>query len=260
MTARRSDSTTSLLLAAAIGSAWLVLHIGAIFFWHWTPLTIVASLFVVVVQAWLSTGLFIVEHDCMHGSFAPGRRTLNTVVGTVCLGAYAGLSYRALYPKHHAHHAAPGTESDPDFNAKAPRSALPWFAAFFRTYYTNAQILRITSAAILYMLLGASLPNIVIFWAMPALLALAQLFLFGTYLPHRHEDAPFADSHNARGNTLPPLASLATCFHFGTYHHEHHLSPQTPWWRLPGFRTSGERLVDRGSRGDGAASALHLGS
>ncbi|MFA9473554.1 MAG: fatty acid desaturase [Filomicrobium sp.] len=26
--------------------------------------------------------------------------------------------------------------------------------------------------------------------------------------------------------------SLLTCFHFG-YHHEHHLQPDVPWWRLP---------------------------
>ena len=31
------------------------------------------------------------------------------------------------------------------------------------------------------MLLGASLLNIVMFWAVPAVLALMQLFVFGTY-------------------------------------------------------------------------------
>jgi len=86
------------------------------------------------------------------------------------------------------------------------------------------------------MLLGASLPNIVAFWAVPAVLALGQLFLFGTFLPHRHDRGSFADAHNARSNGLRPAMSLVTCFHFGAYHHEHHLSPGTPWWRLPTFR------------------------
>jgi beta-carotene ketolase (CrtW type) len=113
----------------------------------------------------------------------------------------------------------------------------PWFASFFRSYYTHGQIARITVAAIAYMLLGASLLNIVAFWAVPALLALVQLFLFGTYLPHRHAETPFADRHNARSSGLSPLLSLMTCFHFGAYHHEHHLSPGTPWWRLPGVRS-----------------------
>ncbi|MDP1027001.1 fatty acid desaturase [Sphingomonas sp. KR1UV-12] len=199
-------------------------------------MTIPLAGLIVLLQAWLSTGLFIVAHDCMHGSLAPGRPSLNTVVGTLCLGAYAGLSYGALLPKHHAHHAAPGTPEDPDFHAGAPRRALPWFVSFFRNYYTHGQLVRITLAAVVYLILGASLLNIVVFWALPALLALAQLFVFGTYLPHRHDSRPFADRHNARSNTLRPALSLLTCFHFGAYHHEHHLSPGTPWWRLPAFR------------------------
>lgn len=233
---RAATTRTSLLLALAIAGGWLAIHVGGIFFWRWQPATLPVAALLILVQAWLSTGLFIIAHDCMHGSFAPGRRRWNALVGTACLGAYAGLSYRALYPMHHRHHAAPGTEHDPDFHAGAPRRALPWFVHFFRGYYTHGQILRITVAAIVYMLLGASLLNIVVFWALPALLALAQLFLFGTYLPHRHADTPFADAHNARSNGLSPLASLATCFHFGAYHHEHHLSPQTPWWQLPRVR------------------------
>ena len=239
MTRRAGDMRSSILLAAAIGTGWVALHVGGIFFWRWSPATVPLAGVAILIQAWLSTGLFIVAHDCMHGSLAPGRPRLNVAVGTACLAAYAGLSYRALLPKHHAHHAAPGTEQDPDFHAAAPARALPWFASFFRNYYTHGQIVRITVAAILYMLAGASLVNIVVFWAVPALLALAQLFLFGTYLPHRHGEMPFVDAHNARSNALSPLASLITCFHFGAYHHEHHLSPHTPWWRLPGVRAAG---------------------
>ncbi|MET0269583.1 MAG: fatty acid desaturase [Sphingomonas sp.] len=234
-----ADSRAGLVLAAAIGGLWLTVHVATIFFWRWTPMGVVMAVPLILLQAWLSTGLFIVAHDCMHGSLSPGRAGWNRVVGTMCLSAYAGLSYAALLPKHHAHHAAPGTERDPDFHAHAPDRALPWFVSFFRNYYTHAQILRITLAASVYMLLGASLVNIVAFWAVPALLALTQLFLFGTYLPHRHGTMPFADAHNARSNGLSPFASLMTCFHFGAYHHEHHLSPATPWWRLPSVRRAG---------------------
>jgi beta-carotene ketolase (CrtW type) len=237
---RPADTASiSLMLAASIGVAWIAIHVGGIFFWQWSAASGVLAVPLVLLQAWLSTGLFIVAHDCMHGSFASGHGARNTIVGTLCLGAYAGLSYRVLYPKHHMHHAAPGTDADPDFNPDAPRDAGSWFLRFFRGYYTHAQIVRITVAALVYMLLGATLLNIVVFWAIPALLALVQLFVFGTYLPHRHEAAPFADAHNARGNESSSLISLATCFHFGTYHHEHHLSPMTPWWRLPRMRRSG---------------------
>lgn len=225
-----------LLLAAAIGGAWLAIHVGGIFLWQWGPGTVPLAVLLVLVQAWLSTGLFIIAHDCMHGSLAPGRPLVNRAVGTLCLGAYAALSYRALLPKHLAHHSAPGTDADPDFHPGEPRRMLPWFVRFFRGYYTHGQIVRITAVALIYLLLGASLLNIVIFWAVPAVLALVQLFVFGTYLPHRHHDQPFADEHRARSNDLPPLGSLLTCFHFGGYHHEHHLSPGTAWWQLPRVR------------------------
>ncbi|WP_294393850.1 fatty acid desaturase [uncultured Sphingomonas sp.] len=236
MTSAARDAGANLLLAAAIGSAWLAIHIGCIFLWEWRVQTAPIAVALIVAQTWLSTGLFIIAHDCMHGSFGPRWPRLNTLVGTLCLAAYAGLSYRVLYPKHHAHHRAPGTEDDPDFHPTEPRRAWPWFVRFFTGYYTHAQILRITAAAIVYMLLGVSLLNIVAFWAVPALLALGQLFVFGTYLPHRHEDAAFVDGHHARSNGWSPLASLLTCFHFGAYHHEHHLSPHMPWWQLPRVR------------------------
>jgi beta-carotene/zeaxanthin 4-ketolase len=232
---------TGLILAIGIMLGWLAIHLGGIFLWRWQAETAVLAVPVILVQAWLSTGLFIIAHDCMHGSLAPGRPKLNTAIGTLCLAAYAGLSYRALYPKHHAHHRAPGTADDPDFHPGEPRRLGPWFVRFFLGYYTHGQILRITGVAVVYMLLGASLLNIALFWAVPALLALGQLFVFGTYLPHRHEDAPFADHHNARSTRLSPLASLLTCFHFGGYHHEHHLSPGTPWHRLPRLRGTGPR-------------------
>ena len=227
---------TGLLLAAAIGAAWLVIHIGGIFFWTWRAELVPVAVMLVLLQTWLSTGLFIVAHDCMHGSLVPGHRRANEVIGTLCLAAYAGLSFGALLPKHHAHHAAPGSPDDPDFHPDEPRRALPWFIRFFTGYYTHGQILRITLVASIYLFLGASLIDIVVFWAIPALLALVQLFVFGTYLPHRHADEPFADRHHARSNGLGHLGSLITCFHFGGYHHEHHLSPGTPWWRLPTVR------------------------
>jgi beta-carotene ketolase (CrtW type) len=90
------------------------------------------------------------------------------------------------------------------------------------------------------MLLGASVWNILLFFAVPGILSSLQLFYFGTFLPHRHVDdggeAQFADHHRARSSDFGYLLSLLTCFHFG-YHHEHHLQPGTPWWRLPGARS-----------------------
>lgn len=240
--ARGRQTLAGLGLAAAMIAAWLAIHITGIFFWTWRPATVPIAIVLVSAQAWLSTGLFIVAHDAMHGSLAPGRPRLNGVIGTLCLGLYAALSYRTLRPKHGAHHRHPGSPLDPDFHAGEPRRLLPWFVRFFSGYYTHGQILRITAVALVYvLLLGAPLANIVIFWAIPALLALAQLFIFGTYLPHRHDETPFADHHNARSSAFSAPIALLTCFNFGGYHHEHHLHPATPWWLLPSTRAAVRR-------------------
>ena len=124
-------------------------------------------------------------------------------------------------------------EGDPDFHVAGPRLFWRWYASFFREYFGWSQIAIITLVFTLYWaVLRAPILNCLLFWSVPSIGASLQLFVFGTWLPHRHEDAPFADRHNARTLDYPWLVSLLTCFHFG-YHLEHHLSPQTPWWALP---------------------------
>lgn len=234
-----ADTAIGLALAAALVSAWVAMHVWAIFVHDWTLAEAPLAALLILVQGWLSTGLFITAHDAMHGSLAPGRPALNRAIGTLCLAIYAGLSFSRLLPKHRAHHRHSGTKDDPDFDTAHPRALLPWFVTFFRGYYSHAQNLRIAAVALAYVWIGGAAPlGIALFWAVPALLALVQLFVFGTYLPHRHEAAAFADHHHARSRRGSPLASLLTCFHFGGYHHEHHLSPATPWWRLPASATA----------------------
>jgi beta-carotene ketolase (CrtW type) len=228
-----------LFIAALVIGAWLVVHLFGIFAWRASEHGWLLAAALILLQTWLSTGLFILAHDAMHGALAPGRPHWNRRIGTMCLMLYAGLSYRQLLTKHSAHHRHSGTEGDPDFHAGNPSRALPWFGRFFATYYTHGQFIRISVAALVYsVLLGASYGNILLFWAVPAVLALGQLFFFGTYLPHRHEQDEFADDHRARSLGFTPALSLLTCFHFGGYHHEHHLSPGTAWWQLPGLRRS----------------------
>lgn len=238
---RTKQRLLGLGIAALLVGAWLSIHLFGIFLWQASQHGWIAAAALVAVQTWLSTGLFITAHDAMHGTLAPGRRRWNQLVGGLCLMLYAGISYRQLLPKHAAHHRHAGTAQDPDFHAPDPRRLLPWFGRFFATYYTHGQFIRITAAALVYILvLGAAVENILLFWAVPALLALAQLFVFGTYLPHRHGPDQFADEHRARSMSGSAIVSLLTCFHFGGYHHEHHLSPGTAWWQLPRFRRERE--------------------
>ncbi|GGE08014.1 beta-carotene ketolase [Polymorphobacter glacialis] len=232
-----SDAIVSQFLAAAIVATWAGIHFTTILGHSADGLGWAAIASIVAVQTWLSAGLFIIAHDAMHGSLVPGRPGRNRAIGRLVLMMYAGLDYDRMLPAHHQHHRHTGTAADPDFCMASPRRATTWFLRFFGNYYSHVQLVRITAMALVYMALGASFLDIAVFWAVPALLALAQLFVFGTYLPHRHGDDEFADHHRARSGA-GGIVSLISCFHFGGYHHEHHLNPGTPWWRLPSLRRS----------------------
>lgn len=251
--AARRQTRIGVSLAAAIVAAWLAIHVTGIFFWQWSWAAVPIAAAMVLVQTWLSTGLFIIAHDSMHGALAPSAPRLNRVIGATCLSLYACLSYARLLPQHHLHHKQTGRAGDPDFHGGDP-SLFGWFGQFFRTYYSHGQIIRITLVALVYtLLLGAPLGNIVLFWAVPALGAVAQLFVFGTWLPHREREEPFADDHRAHSISIGAMASLLTCFHFGGYHHEHHLSPGTPWWGLPARRRAiAAKATDRHTVGEHA--------
>lgn len=230
-----------LALAGAVITAWLAVHVSMIFFMRLEtmPAWLVAG--AVALQCWLSVGLFIVAHDCMHGALAPGHGAANTAIGTLCLALYACFDYRRLLPKHHLHHRHSGHAGDPDFLDSEPRSFWRCYARFFATYVSAGQLLAIAAVTWGYvLLLGAPLANVLTFWALPSILSSLQLFTFGTYLPHVPDAAPFADRHNARSNDYAVWLSLLTCFHFG-YHHEHHLHPGVPWWRLPSLRAARRR-------------------
>ena len=242
---RTRQTTIGLSLAALLIGGWVALHLGAVFLFPLhrvaeEPVWGAAAVVIVLVQSWLGAGMFIVAHDAMHGSLAPGRPRVNGAVGQLALGLYAGFPFRDMMVKHHLHHRHAGGEGDPDFHVGAPRSFWRWYAKFFREYWGWPQQLAITGLLLLYLLLGADPMNTAVFWGLPAIGSSLQMFVFGTWLPHRHEGphgapAPFADRHNARTLDYPWLLSLVTCFHFGL-HLEHHHSPDTPWWRLPAYR------------------------
>lgn len=227
-----TDSHVNLgpLYAALIFVAWAIIHIYSVFF-HTLSAPLWQTLGLIALQCWLYTGLFIVAHDTMHGSLIPGRERLNAVIGTSILFVYAGFNWRKMREAHHDHHNFSGTEKDPDFNAANPHAFWPWYKKFFLTYFGWQQVFILIGFTLTYILLGANYINTIVMWAIPAILSSVQLFYFGTYRTHKHADA-FPDEHNARTNEFNGFASLMSCFHFG-YHHEHHLFPHEPWWRLP---------------------------
>lgn len=233
-----TQAAVGLTLAVMVIAAWAALHVHAMFFYSWGAHSVLTAPMLVAVLCWLYVGLFIIAHDSMHGSLAPFRPGTNRAFGRLTLLIYAGFDFDALNKKHHLHHRHSGTEDDPDFSDAPPHGFWRWYYEFMAEYFSGREAIVVTLAVWVYVgLFGVPLVNVLAFWAAPALLSSLQLFTFGTYLPHVPAHPAFSDRHNARSNDYPVWLSLLTCFHFG-YHHEHHLFPGVPWWRLPTARAA----------------------
>lgn len=191
--------------------------------------------FAVAWMTWLFTGLFITAHDAMHGAITRAHPRLNHGLGAIAVAAYAMFDYRRLRRAHRQHHARPARSGDPDWHDGRRTTLLWWFLTFARRYLSLGQMVRLLVVFWAVQEVVAT-PNFLLFWAVPSLLSVGQLFFFGTYLPHREPEGGHTNRHHATSTPLGRLASLATCFHFGGYHLEHHEHPSEPWWRLPQLR------------------------
>ena len=235
------QGAVGLLLAAAIIGAWLAVHVYGVFFFPWSVATAPLALALVAVETWLGAGMFIVAHDAMHGSLAPGRPRLERLIGQVALGIYAAFDFGKLNAKHHDHHRTPGAEGDPDFHVAGPTLFWRWYLQFFTTYFGWWEMARLTAAVGVYVLiLKAPLVNMLVFWALPAILSSLQLFAFGTWLPHRHAEPGFPRP-SQRPHPGLWLAGLAL-----------HLLPLRPAPRAP--PAAGRPVVAVARRAPGAGS------
>jgi beta-carotene ketolase (CrtW type) len=189
-----------------------------------------------LLQILLYTGLFITAHDAMHGLVGFRNPKLNNFIGQLALTLFALFSLQKMLPKHKKHHTHPASNEDPDYHSDDNSSLVAWYSKFFLGYTSWMQIISLVVLFnIMHHLLGIELINLILFWALPSILSSMQLFYFGTYLPHRDGSPKFVDEHRARSNDYPEWLSFLTCYHFG-YHHEHHLYPWVPWWKLPKVR------------------------
>ena len=226
-------------IASAVISSWLFVWAASL---AWgdastTPLWLLLPW--IMALSFLYTGLFITAHDGMHGTIAPGRPLLNYRIAQLSVFLYACFSLKHLREEHFKHHQFPGQVADPDWNGGKGPNLLRWYFRFMFHYLRPTQLLLITAATQFAQHgLGIPLPRIMAFWVIPSLLSTLQLFYFGTYLPHRDplpEERDFVDAHRARSAPWTSWITLLTCYHFGI-HHEHHLYPSVPWWRLPSKR------------------------
>jgi len=226
-------------LKGVLAGGLVMASLGVSLFWSiWlgaekVGLGLGAALF--LFHTFLFTGLFITSHDSMHGSLAPHFPRLNRWMGKAALFLYAGFSYRHLLESHGKHHSYVATEKDPDF-ARGNQNFFPWFFNFLWHYRSLRPFLFYQVISILVLVSGGDFLLYLLLWCVPALLSAAQLFYFGTYLPH-HERPEGYNSMRAFSVDYPVWLSFLTCYHFG-YHFEHHYSPGTPWWRLPSLRKS----------------------
>ncbi|MFM1799250.1 MAG: hypothetical protein RLZZ117_1528 [Cyanobacteriota bacterium] len=241
-----SSTRRSLGLAAGIVLGWL----GSWTLLLPTSLTHLSPLLVslaVVARTLLQTGLFIVAHDAMHGTLWPERPIANRRIGQFALMLYAVLPYERCRRNHHLHHRHAGTSLDPDHHPEGQPGLLRWFHRFMASYLSPEQL---TALVVVWLALAAlaairsssPLANVALYGAFPTLLSALQLFLVGTFLPHRVAASPRSalDSreesrHQPRSLAWPCWLSLLSCYHFG-YHWEHHAYPQLAWHELPAAR------------------------
>jgi len=242
----RSDSWRGLVISLLIIGTWLVLTIAAVCA-PWTQTVAWSALVPVVVATltFLATGLFIVAHDAMHGSVAPAWPRVNHAIGSLALGVYAFLPYRRFLRAHRAHHRDPVGPTDPDGHAPGTVHPVAWYLRFLRNYLSPVPFVVF---AVLFNVcihvLHIETWRLLTFWIAPLVLSTVQLFVFGTYLPHRPSVTRANDRHRAASLAYPTWLSLITCYHFG-YHWEHHAWPHVPWWRLPEARRIASQTLDR---------------
>lgn len=234
-----------LLINAALILGWLaslvsllVLNIQWLPWWGLIPAVLLRTL--------LQTGLFIIGHDAMHRILCPGRRRWNDRLGAAALALYAALPYQRCRINHQRHHQLTATAEDPDFPSGVQTGALHWYRQFMAGYLTLPQMGCLLGgwAGLVLVFSGmtpTAMANVLLFCTLPLLLSSLQLFIFGTYLPHRGQRAPQRQSY-PESLDLPPWLSLLACFHFG-YHREHHDDPGRSWFELPAARARSRRLT-----------------
>lgn len=233
---------TGSLVALSIVLLWL----SSLEFLSFTDLEQLSLTWIIPIilgRTFLQTGLFVIAHDAIHGVVFPANLWLNHWIGRLAVTLFALLSYQKLYLNHWQHHHHPGQASDPDFHDGIHRNAFTWYLKFMAGYLDIKQsVVLIFGIGIIFLTLHSRfhipVVNLLLFWVLPILLSSMQLFLFGTFFPHRlcHDGSAKSvndgNSHSATSSNYPVIWSFLSCYHFG-YHWEHHAYPYLPWYKLP---------------------------
>jgi len=195
--AHASYQTRGIFLALLVMVSWCghlfyTLKFAAILSWQ-LPLHL-------LFQSFLNVGLFIIAHDAIHGSLAPGRHRLNNFIGACAIFMYGGFLWAKMRDHHHAHHRAPVTSEDPDYAMNGDERFFFWIGSFVVRYYSWRNFALMHIHVFIAYLISGSLLQLLVFFAVPAWLSALQLFTFGVYLPHK--TPPGGHQHEANTRSL----------------------------------------------------------
>lgn len=228
----RKDTSLGIIIAFIVIGTWAT-SLAFLLSLDIRNTTILLLLPAITWQMFLYTGLFITAHDAMHGAISPKNPKINNLVGSIVLLLYGLFNYQELLKKHWSHHHHPASEKDPDFHNGKYKNFFAWYFHFMVKYWSWTRMIGLIG--IFYIasyILHIPEKNLTLFWIIPSILSSAQLFYFGTFIPHREPEGGYKNIHFAETNDLPVFLSFITCYHFG-YHEEHHEYPNVPWWGLP---------------------------
>jgi beta-carotene ketolase (CrtW type) len=242
-----------IFLAAVILAGWFV-SLLLLLSVEPASLSIHGIIIAVLIRTFFHTGLFVIGHDAMHQSLLPNHRRINHWIGAIAVGLYASISYSKCRANHQQHHRYPGQMHDPDFHDGTHTHPICWYLKFIQEYVVVSSILGLLSGwGLLLWGMSRVVPivwsSVILFVLLPFVLSSVQLFVFGTYLPHRNDQRPqppevlgpgdrpvCALSHSSPSFWRQWLWSFFTCYHFGHYHPVHHRFPRIPWYRLPSYK------------------------
>jgi beta-carotene/zeaxanthin 4-ketolase len=197
---------------------------------NWHEISWYSWLIGILVQSYLYTGIFIIVHDCIHGSLVRNNHKINNLVGTILSQMYGFIDYSILKKNHFLHHQNPATNDDPDYSTN--QNFVVWYFNFLKGYLSWKQFWLFTLVFAVAILIKTDLVSLLLIWRLPAIFSSLQLFYFGVWLPHKNpESITNSTKHNARNLDHPLLISILSCYNFG-YHLHHHQKPNLSWWNL----------------------------
>lgn len=131
-----------------------------------------------------------------------------TVVVFVCYSRWHFLSFSVIRTPLHCLLHPSTLPGDP--------ALLPWYFNFMKGYISLQQFAKLQATVLFLMYFGASMPNMLLFWAGSGLVSAVRLFYFGTYTPHKprkgaNEVMAWA---KARSASAPTLLSFLRCYCF----------------------------------------------